>query len=662
MEQSFASSTDSASKTLLVDKIVENVNYQFVVRENTHVWLLKEDLEFHTIDGKENEYHFDHNLDAISNYCIKTAYSEANKSELTNELIKYCILPPNTLIQRANNVVYYYPHKDASIKSEFFWFVRVYENRMGYISANPSNFYIQFSKYFVLRLLYNIFNLFTTYSMFISLIFDILLIYKVYYPKKQHNTNSTYFNISICFIAIPLCLTSFILLCHYWNGDNNSKQDNSSGGGSGGGSTGVNNTHLNASHSNVESSFHSQNFARLSRTSTSHLMNNVHNKNKNKINQCGIIDKIFLNFPIINIFYFLLFYHIREGSTSKFASIITLLLVYFMVYPLMILNVAYLIENLTSIVMDDNNDDVSIYNILELFMSIYVICISSLSNYLQWINDGYLKYGGLILSWRDKIKTIATVSLIIIPMIILDIVQFFPILFTYYNHNEKYLTKEWQLGILLAMFNAPKCFFIGHLWFSSVASCGDGGSDGGGSDTASNNYNGHWIGQIVHCCSMSVVFLCLVSVFCTLPLVPYVMILLNHIDTQDLFEYLKVQNSNKKRKKHKQNVRKYSLKTGDEWNLCAACCKEWKTMFFDGYCNDLACFYWILICYLWIAFIGSNGLLIYFTKFWGHQWNNNFVFYVVCVVACLVVWLTLAVPRVYYAIIVKLPFGLRPID
>ena len=152
--------------------------------------------------------------------------------------------------------------------------------------------------------------------------------------------------------------------------------------------------------------------------------------------------------PILNIPIYL-----TKSTNSDASSAISLFLSLFMTFPLYIINISYMLEKI------NNYIDISIYNILQLSASLITLCIAPYFNLIQFISDSYIN-NGLLLTFSDKIKIYSSICGICIPMTIIEVIHFFPLLFSYYIDKTISLR---QLYILLLIFNIPKLIFVFHI-------------------------------------------------------------------------------------------------------------------------------------------------------------------------------------------------------
>ena len=93
-----------------------------------------------------------------------------------------------------------------------------------------------------------------------------------------------------------------------------------------------------------------------------------------------------------------------------------------------------------------------------------------------------------------------------------------------------------------------------------------------------------------------------------------------------------------------------------------------KNVFYRGYCNSTTKFYWIIVVYIWISYIGSNIILLFIS---GYDDNNNnisilinhpnisnFVYSLIIVVTCLCIFITITLPYSWLELKIVAPNGL----
>ncbi|ETO23774.1 hypothetical protein RFI_13400 [Reticulomyxa filosa] len=243
--------------------------------------------------------------------------------------------------------------------------------------------------------------------------------------------------------------------------------------------------------------------------------------------------------PILNVPRFL----ISDQSSAK--HLFAMLLSGFMTYPLYIINLSFMLERTR------NYQQISIYNKLQFLVSLFVLCVSPCSIFVEiTCVDSYLYQRGLVVSFRDRLRIAALWITLLSPIMCVEVIHFFPSLFAYYMDNT--LTKT-QLIIVFCVFNIPKLGFIGHM-----------------SKKALNIKDDLCI----------IVFFFLLLTFSLLPLIPYVIVML--------------------------------LK--DDLNITQIHSSSRKSIFAVGLCNGTTAYYYFIVFYLFVSYIFSSFLVWYYSK------------------------------------------------
>ena len=189
--------------------------------------------------------------------------------------------------------------------------------------------------------------------------------------------------------------------------------------------------------------------------------------------------------PVLNIPY--LFMNISLFWNTYGISILSLILLLVMVYPLMVINVAY--------ILCYGKD---IFTLLQLLFSIFTIVITTIINLYKILYVYYLNHG-LILSLWDTIKFLFELIVLFVPIICLETIHYFPILFSYYNEPSIDKLYFWNS---LIIFNIPKALFIVHIWYQF----------------RSTNKNENYCWKL----------LCGIIIFILSPLIPYILLMFSH--------------------------------------------------------------------------------------------------------------------------------------
>ena len=470
--------------------------------------------------------------------------------------LSYAYLAKGTIVQRCNNIVYLYDDK-------YFWKVYVTENIHFYRQAI---FYIECDPYCIVDLisekestqwLYFLFKLVTKYSMIFSLITDILLIQNVY-----SNNDHQFFTLAVIVMVFPLIITSvYISYGTVWNKE--SKDD----------------------------------------------------KNKafsQEITKLEYIDSKIHLIPIFNIPYYLAFGSVRDSSDTR-AALISMLLAATMTYPLYIINLSYLLEQRVS-----NYHDLSLYNIAQVITALIVLCVTPFTNLLTFLTESYIKKGGLILSFKDKLFAYFIIGLFVIPAMIIEIVHFFPLLFAYYVDN---VINYQTLIVILLIFNVPKVGFVVHML---------------------RKFDN----------SSLLVKILIVVVFLMLPLIPYMLIMIEK--TQFITKPKNVNLIKDDNNSDQIELMYQPLNDSNNSDVTrkSGCCKN--TMFKDGYFNSQTNYYWHIVGYLWISYGASSFALLIFSN---HK-LSNFVFALIAVVLVLTSIITCSMPWTGYYVGKLAPHGI----
>ena len=322
---------------------------------------------------------------------------------------------------------------------------------------------------------------------------------------------------------------------------------------------------------------------------------------------------IFEQMWIVNIPYFFTFGHKNYPDGPRLVGLFSVTMTALMNYPLYIINVSYILENC------DTYADISLVNILQLISSIITLAITPLLNYLSQVQQSYVKHSGLILTTCDSVNVYSYILLILGPMMTLEIIHFFPILFAYYlndDNDSNFNSIEFQhLIIIIGIFNVPKLIFIIHIW---------------------NKYQ-----KIRHekyffnCLADSIV---LILLFLILPLMPYTIVMIERLK---YCEYLQL---------------------FADYNITDITQCKFKTICFsiaatDKKQNVVFRYYRNIVIYLWLSFIGSSIVLYYLLNY------NIFTISIISVTIwftwLICIYLTIFLPLLWYKLLRYAPFGFQ---
>ena len=178
-----------------------------------------------------------------------------------------------------------------------------------------------------------------------------------------------------------------------------------------------------------------------------------------------------------------------------------------MTFPLYIINLSFLLENMSTYRINysinewKSGEDISIYNLVSLCLSIFMFLKVPITFF---INEGM--FSGNI---DNKCKAAMSVALTFGPIVLLEIIHFFPFCFAYYVDGD--LHRDDLIAIIF-IFNVPKLLFVAHMMKKTLTDRG-------------------FIGHMNKALVIVIVFL----IFITVPLVPYLMFVYNKVQIS-LFE------------------------------------------------------------------------------------------------------------------------------
>eukprot|EP01084_Bolivina_argentea_P098273 176624_1 len=175
-----------------------------------------------------------------------------------------------------------------------------------------------------------------------------------------------------------------------------------------------------------------------------------------------------------------------KAATVKPEAIVVVetLLVGTMTFPLYIINLSYLCE------LEKSYENISIYNIIPLILSVITFIKTPPLSVVQWTLDQNPN--------ADQTKLLLSSCLTFLPIVMVEIIHFFPFIFAYYidqvlNYND--------LIWIMLIFNVPKLIFIIHANRRIF--------------TRENNGN---IGKCITCVVFTLILI-------TIPLIPYLFII-----------------------------------------------------------------------------------------------------------------------------------------
>merc|ERR1719433_2146318 len=118
-----------------------------------------------------------------------------------------------------------------------------------------------------------------------------------------------------------------------------------------------------------------------------------------------------------------------------------------MTFPLYIINLSYLLESIAGY------EEISVFNYLQLILSVLNFCVNPIK-FVQKVTD-YREGDFGIEEWLST-------SLCFMPLVLIEIIHFFPFCFCYYVDG----VLDWNdLVKILMLFNMPKEIFILHVFY-----------------------------------------------------------------------------------------------------------------------------------------------------------------------------------------------------
>ena len=159
----------------------------------------------------------------------------------------------------------------------------------------------------------------------------------------------------------------------------------------------------------------------------------------------------FLFIPFINIPILLSTKSFPEAKAQVFVTMLEVFITGAMTFPLYIINLSFLLETVESY------EQISTYNIVSLSFSILLFIKTPITFFMECfaINNKDDRTG------KNQIKAILSIALTFGPLVLLEIIHFFPFCFAYYVDQ----TLHWRdLIHVLLIFNVPKSIFIEQMW------------------------------------------------------------------------------------------------------------------------------------------------------------------------------------------------------
>merc|ERR550525_1017600 len=118
-----------------------------------------------------------------------------------------------------------------------------------------------------------------------------------------------------------------------------------------------------------------------------------------------------------------------------------------MTFPLYIINLSYLLESIAGY------EEISVFNYLQLILSVLNFCVNPIKFVQKATLHDNKDFG--IVEWLST-------SLCFMPLVLIEIIHFFPFCFCYYVDG----TLDWDdLVHILLLFNIPKVIFILHVFY-----------------------------------------------------------------------------------------------------------------------------------------------------------------------------------------------------
>ena len=197
--------------------------------------------------------------------------------------------------------------------------------------------------------------------------------------------------------------------------------------------------------------------------------------------------------PIINIAIVWSAIAIQKNTTADkgFKSMVSSFLAGLMTFPLYIINLSYLLENV------DSFDDISIFNYAQLFFSFINLTITPIQMVADFLSHDFE---------FSTCKSYLLSTFYIYPMGLIEVIHFFPFLFLYYIDKQIRIS---QLAIVLFIFNIPKLLFVIHQARKAAAS------------------------EAWHDCKVLGLILSIL-IFITVPLIPYIFMMINKDKAEDI--------------------------------------------------------------------------------------------------------------------------------
>lgn len=275
-----------------------------------------------------------------------------------------------------------------------------------------------------------------------------------------------------------------------------------------------------------------------------------------------------------------------------------------------IINVSYILE------VQESYNDISIWQYISFFNTLISLLFTPYLNLLTITQYQQFQYWGFILTTRDKWCLIfLPIILLFSPITLIEIIHFFPILFSYYIDNNINYS---QFVTIMILFNLTKVIFTIHmLKLYCQYNLGDPQKDA----------QFHLL-----------MFIIIIVLSITLPLSPYIFIML----------YVYADNTNSM--SANKNFNAYDNNKNNCFKIFNSmfCCNKRTNLrnrlYFFG---ELWCYYWIIIAYLWISYIGSFICMLFYIN-----WDLNVLSYPVyitlIIVTVCVIFVTFSFPQLSY--------------
>ena len=499
---------------------------------------------------------YDHSFDCIKKYHIRENDPDGSDNVRSNTDMTDNgeSLRMGTVVERLNNSIYcvnryHIPDKNddryvsasqlvlTQYHSYYYWKVRVIDGEQAikqgqidqelFIECQPAHFTNRLCRSKTLNFLLECLAMLINYSMLWALVTDMLLIINVY-----EKNDLWFFSLAIVVVTIPILFISAMII--YYTIDDE------------------------------------------------YILLIPHDNNKCRYT----FHKIMLYIPIFNIPYFFTFISTNEIIASQRASMLSMILSGCMTYPLYLINVAYILDSEVN-----EWDTISIYNVLQIGSTLLVLCVTPFLKFVGYVYESYIEHNGLFMSLIDALYVYFWIGVLFTPIMAIEIVHFFPLLFAYYVDDS---IKQWsEFAIIMILFNVPKLMFVHHIF------------------KLSHGYKGLLYSKWF-----------IFSIFMVLPLVPYTILM---TDNQIASDHSRARHN-----------RISKLQAIDGQNISSnnnnSCCwiVRYNNIFgsdddgdesdgsdgSDGSvklkcCNRVTVYYWRIVIYLWTSYVGSSFFLLF---------------------------------------------------